>query len=108
MLRGFIDVESIVADGTVMLRWQAAGNVFAAVVLLLSCLFQATGKMLPSFLLSVSRQGVIFLIVLAVAVALAGYMGVVAAQALADLVSAALAAGLYVRYFLLAGQSADE
>lgn len=108
MMRGFIDVESIVADGTVMLRWQAAGNVFAAVVLLLSCLFQATGKMLPAFLLSVSRQGVIFLIVLAAAVALAGYMGVVAAQAAADLVSAALATGLYVRYFLLPGRTSAE
>ncbi len=95
----FIHRADVIADGAVMLRWQAAGNVFAAAVMLLTCLFQAAGRMLPSFLLSVSRQGVVFLGVLAAAVALAGYGGLLAAQAIADLVSALLALGLYLAVF---------
>lgn len=103
LMRGFIDVESIVADGTVMLRWQAAGNVFAAVVLLMTCLFQATGKVAGAFMLSVSRQGVVFLLVLVVAVQLAGYNGLLAAQAAADVASAVLALGLYKAAFAESG-----
>lgn len=99
LMRTFIDVEGIISDGTVMLRWQTVGNLFAAVVLLLTCLFQATGKMLPAFLLSISRQGVVFIAVLAVAVILAQYQGLLVSQAVADLLSAVLALGLYIGAF---------
>ncbi len=95
----FVDEPGVVADGALMLRWQAAGNVFAAVVLLYTCLFQATGKALPALVMSVSRQGVVFIAVLAAAVALAGYGGLLAAQAIADLTSAALALALYAAVF---------
>ncbi len=99
LMAAFIDVPSIVSDGTVMLRWQAAGNVFAAVVLLMTCLFQASGRVGPSLALSVSRQGMVFIAVLAVATAAAGYNGVLASQAIADLLSALLALGLYAAVF---------
>ena len=99
LMRAFVRTEDIIADGTVMLRWQAAGTVCAAVVMLLTCVFQAAGRALPSFVLSVSRQGVVFIAVLAAAVTLAGYDGLLAAQAIADLVSALLALGLYAAAF---------
>ena len=98
-MRVFVKEAAVVADGAVMLRWQAAGNVFAAAALLYTCLFQATGKALPAMVLSLSRQGVVFLAVLAAAVALAGYNGLLAAQALADLLSAILALALYASVF---------
>ena len=63
-------------------------------VLLLTVLFQATGKIIPSFLLSISRQGVVFLLALVVCVHLFQYQGVLMAQAVADILSAALALGL--------------
>ena len=91
----FLQDAAIIADGTVMLRWQVAGTVFAAIVLLYTCLFQATGKALPALALSLSRQGVLFLLVLLVGVLVAGYNGFLAAQAVADLLSAALALVLY-------------
>ena len=94
LMRAFIDVPSVVADGAVMLRWQAAGNVFAAVVLLLTCLFQAAGKAGPALVMSLSRQGVVFVAVLAAAVPLAGYNGLLASQAVADALSAALGLAL--------------
>lgn len=99
LMKLFIHEPSVIADGAVMLRWQAAGNVFAAAVLLFTCLFQATGKALPALVMSVSRQGVVFLAVLAAAVAMAGYEGLLATQAAADLLSAVLALGLYAAVF---------
>ncbi|MCI8441208.1 MAG: MATE family efflux transporter [Provencibacterium sp.] len=99
LVRLFIDSGSIVSDGAAMLRWQTAGSPFAAVVLLLTCLFQAAGKALPALLLSLSRQGVIFIAVLAAAVFIAQYQGFLAAQLTADLLSAALALLLYRRAF---------
>ncbi len=95
LMKFFIDDSNIIADGTVMLQWQAAGSVFAGIVLLFTCLFQATGKALPALLLSLSRQGVLFLAILAITVLVAGYQGFLASQATADLCSAGLALVLY-------------
>ena len=78
-----------------MLRWQTAGCVFGGIVMLLTCLFQASGKALPAMILSLSRQGILFVLVLLAAVRIAGYRGILASQFAADLLSAALALALY-------------
>ena len=91
----FIDNAAIISDGAVMLRWQIAGMVCCAVVLLYTCLFQACGKALQALALSLSRQGVIFVLVFVVATRLAGYEGFLVAQPAADLISAALALVLF-------------
>lgn len=90
----FVEDAGIVATGAEMLRWQACTAAFACVVMLLTVLFQATGKIVPAFVLSLSRQGVVFLVVLVVCVKLFQYQGVLMAQAVADVLSAALALGL--------------
>lgn len=94
----FVQDSALVATGAEMLRWQAATTVFAGIVLLLTVLFQATGKIVPAFLLSISRQGVVFLAVLVVCVQLFAYDGVIMAQAVADVLSAILALGLLIGY----------
>ena len=99
LVRIFMDSGSIVADGTAMLRWQVAGAVFAGVVMLLTCVFQGTGQAGPALILSLSRQGILYLIVLAAAVWIAEYQGFLASQAVADLLSAALAILMYARTF---------
>lgn len=99
LIRFFISDPAIVADGTAMLRWQVSGSIFGGIVLLFTCLFQATGKAAPALLLSLSRQGVVFLLVLLLAVRIAGYQGFLMSQALADLLSAGLALGLYRAVF---------
>ncbi len=81
----------LVALGVPMLRWQAAGSVFAGIVMLVTCLCQASGKALPALILSLSRQGIVFLAVLPAAAALWGYTGILASQCYADLLSALLA-----------------
>ncbi len=79
-----------------MLRWQAAGCIFAGMVMLLTCLFQASGKAGPAMILSLSRQGFVFILVLLTAVRIAGYQGILVSQFCADFLSAALALILYV------------
>ena len=61
------------------------------IVLLITIIFQSAGKALGSFLLSISRQGVVFLVVLMVAVRVAGYSGILASQAIADVITAVFA-----------------
>ena len=97
-LLGLITPDAqLAADGIPMLRWQVAGSVFAGVVMLLTCLFQASGKAVPALILSLSRQGIIFVIVLSSAAAIAGYTGILASQFISDLLSAGVAAALFVR-----------
>ena len=95
LLGVFIDNQGIITDGAEMLRWQISGMVCCAVVLLYTCLFQASGKALQALAMSLSRQGVLFVTVFLIATAIAGYRGFLAAQPAADVLSAALAIGLY-------------
>jgi len=99
LIRAFIDDAVIIAEGTVMLRWQISGMVFCAVVLLYTCLFQASGKAKEALALSLSRQGLIFVAVFAVATLVAKYDGFLVSQPVSDALSAALALALYRRAF---------
>lgn len=91
LMGAFVKDSAMIASGAEMLRWQAASTVFAGIVLLLTVLFQATGKVGPSFVLSISRQGVVFVAALLVCVKLFAYNGVLMGQAVADVVSALIA-----------------
>ena len=96
LMGAFVKDAAMIATGAEMLRWQTASTVFAGIVLLLTVLFQAVGKVGPSFLLSISRQGVVFVAALLVCVKLFAYNGVLMGQAVADVVSALIALGLLV------------
>lgn len=97
ILRGFIDTEEIISIGTVMLRWQVSSSLMAALVQLFTIYFQSTGRMVGSFLLSISRQGVVFILVLVILAKVAGLNGIIAAQFAADLISAVFAALLFYK-----------
>lgn len=94
LVRLFLNDAAVVRAGAQMLRFQLAGLVFAAAVLVSTCVFQATGKAMGALLLSLSRQGVIFTAAIVAGAALAGYQGVIAAQPVSDLLTALLAAVL--------------
>ena len=64
-------------------------------ILLLMIIFQSAGKALGSFILSISRQGIIFFIVLAILCRVAGYTGIILSQAAADIITAVIAAILF-------------
>ncbi len=97
LMGAFVKDADMIATGAEMLRWQAVSTVFAGIVLLLTVLFQAVGKVGPAFVLSISRQGVVFVVALLVCVRLFAYNGVLMGQAVADVVSALIALGLLVR-----------
>ena len=97
----FVQDSELITLGSQMLRWQAISSVFVGIILICTVLFQATGKIIPSFLLSISRQGVVFLVVLLIFSALFGYNGILMAQAIADVLSAVLAMFLLYRIKLI-------
>lgn len=95
MMRFFINDAHIIDLGVGMLRVQLLSVVCVAIVMVTTCTFQSTGKALGALLLSISRQGVMLAITLAVGSQLFGYAGVIAAQAAADLLTAILAVVLF-------------
>ena len=99
----FLSDSALISTGVVMLRWQAATAVFAGIVLLLTVLFQATGKIVPSFIMSISRQGIVFMLAIVVCVNLFAYNGVIMAQAVADVLSTILAIVLLVFFSPMKG-----
>lgn len=100
LLLGVITPDAgLVQDGVPMLRWLAAGSVFGGIVMLMTCLCQADGKALPAMVLSLSRQGVIFVLVLLIAARFFGYTGLLSAQCAADVLSAAIAIIIYLHYW---------
>lgn len=95
LMRCFMSDPGIVSEGTLMLRWQVITMVFVGIVLLMTIIFQSMGKAVGSFILSISRQGVVFLIVLLIAYNTVGYMGIIISQAIADFFTVIIAAILF-------------
>ncbi len=93
----FMQDASIVAIGVPMLRMQLLGMVFIAIILVTTCTFQSEGKAGGAFLLSVSRQGVVFAVVIMLALSVFGYRGVLMAQAISDFLTAILAVCLFYK-----------
>jgi putative MATE family efflux protein len=99
MVTFFVSDPILIDTAVPMLRWQLAGMCFVAIVQVSTCIFQSCGKAAGAFILSVSRQGIIFAIVIALASMILGYQGVLMAQAISDLLTAILAI-LLVRTYL--------
>jgi len=91
----FLEEPALIEQGVTMLYWQLPAIVFMGIGLVLICTFQATGKGLPSLMLSLCRQGIVYAFALAVLPLWFGYTGVIAAQLAADIVTVVIAAVLY-------------
>ena len=94
-VRLFMKDELIVQSGSLMLRCLLISSPMIAVVLVFTTLFQAEGKALSALILSISRQGVIFACCIVVLKMLLGYMGVICAQAVSDVITGVIALALY-------------
>lgn len=99
ILKGFITDGDMLKTAAFMLRTQVVSMVLMAVILFIQIIFQATGKSIPALILSLSRQGVIFVLVLVIARQLLGYNGILFSQAISDVISVAIALLLYVVHF---------
>lgn len=83
----FIKDENVVVFGVQMLKALMLSGALIGIMFVFSFSFQAMGKALPSLILSVSRQGFVFLPVIAIGSKFFGLQGIIFAQPIADLVS---------------------
>ena len=87
----FMNDAQIVSNGALMLRCQQLGMIFMAVTLVSVCICQSIGNAVGALILSLSRQGVIYVIVLIILSHTIGYHGVLISQACADVLTAIVA-----------------
>lgn len=96
IIKVFINDENIITYGVLILRALISSAPIVGIVLVLSNTFQAMGKGVQSMILSISRQGVIFIPVLAIMSSIAKLNGVIYAQPITDLLTAILAISIFL------------
>ena len=96
----FMKDAAIVDMATTMLRWNIITMVLAAAIMIMTICFQASGKATEALIASVCRQGIVFFAVIFTVSALAGYNGVIAAQAVTDVLTVLLIGTLLWKRFL--------
>lgn len=94
VIKIFMNQSDIIKNGAMMLRFQQLGMVFMAVTLVSTCVCQSVGSAAGAFVLSISRQGVLYAVLLIVLNGIFGYTGIIATQACADVLTAVIAAGI--------------
>lgn len=90
----FMKDSAIIVIGAKMLRYQQLGMTFMAVTLVSTCVCQSVGNAMGAFTLSISRQGVLYVIALLILSRTFGYTGILVSQACADVVTAGVAVGI--------------
>ena len=101
IIRIFMSDGGVIQAGSRILRCMVITMPLMGIILVCTTLFQAAGKAMPAFLLSISRQGVALLICMVVLSAVFGLYGVILAQAAADVASVILALVLLKRSNIL-------
>lgn len=101
LVRVFMNTAEIVKDGAYMLRLQAVTMPLMRMITLIMIIFQAAGKAAAAFVPSLSRQGIVNVLVLFIAQKVLGYTGVIGSQAIADAISMAIAIGLAMQEHLI-------
>lgn len=101
IIRIFMSDSGVMQAGSRILRCMVITMPLMGIILVCTTLFQAAGKAMPAFLLSISRQGVALLLCMVVLSAVFGLYGVILAQAAADVVSVILALVLLRRSNIL-------
>ncbi len=87
----FIDDLEVITLGTKMLRIQAAVSPFLSILFVTIFSMQAMGKAVLSMILSICRQGLLFIPAIYISNLLFGLDGLVWAQSVADMTSVAIA-----------------
>lgn len=99
LLSVFMPDPAFVQTAIPMLRLQVVSMVFVGLIMLATVLFQSVGKALPALLLSLARQGVVFVGAIFLLAQVLGYDGILAAQAVSDVVTVILAGILFYYQF---------
>lgn len=86
-VKAFLQESEAIELSVQFLRVVVMSAPILGIQFILTGVFQATGKAVPSLILSISRQGLIFVPVLFIGNAVAGLNGIVYAQPIADIVT---------------------
>ena len=97
IIQAFINDGSVVAHGVRMLRVLMISGPVIGIMFVFMFGFQAMGKAIPSLILSLSRQGLVFFPVLLITNYLFGLEGIVFAQPVADLASLGVSFLLFIK-----------
>lgn len=97
IVKVFISDEEVIRYGAQMLRALMLSGPFIGIMFVFSFSFQAMGKAVQSLVLSISRQGFVFLPVVLIASRVMGLDGIVFAQPIADIVSLVIALLMFVQ-----------
>lgn len=96
----FLKDEAVIHTGSTMLRMILCGEPFIGITMVITCLFQSTGKAIGALALSAGRQGYIYIVVMFILNALFHYYGVIGAQPVADILTSILAIVLLKKLLL--------
>ena len=97
IVSAFLDDAEVISLGTRILNINTLSIPFLCTLFLMTNIFQALGKALPSMILSISRQGLIFIPVVVIANNLIGLNGIIWAQPISDILSSIIAVLLYIK-----------
>lgn len=95
----FLKDETVVRNGTEMLRWVIASLFLPAWIMLFTITFQASGHGWQALITSVCRQGIVFLAVIFVLSNLLGYRGILISQLCSDVLTVLLILPLFLKTF---------
>ena len=97
LMRLFMKDHQVVEAGTTILRYMQLSSVLMGFPLVTICVCQAVGHASGALILSLSRQGILFIIAITVLTAWLGFTGILLAQPAADLLTGVMA------FFILSG-----
>lgn len=86
----FMDDSTIITNGAIILRCQLLGIACSAIILITTCVFQATGNGKATLISTLSRQGFIFLPILFIGTHIFKFNGILFAQPITDLMTSIL------------------
>ena len=93
----FMQDSQIVETGSTMLRCLIVSSPCLGLILVFTTLFQSEGKAIPALILSISRQGIIYILVIFILSQIVGYTGIIISQAISDVLTALLAILIYMK-----------
>ncbi|RCX17616.1 putative MATE family efflux protein [Anaerobacterium chartisolvens] len=93
----FIKQDEVVETGVIIMRALTFSLPFLAVQMVITSAMQAMGKALPSLILSISRQGLLYMPALLILNALFGFNGFIYSQALTDILVMFICLAMFIR-----------
>lgn len=93
----FMQDTQIIETGSTMLRCLIISSPCLGLILVFTTLFQSEGKALPALILSISRQGIIYILIIFIFSQTLGYTGIIISQAISDILTALLAILIYMK-----------